>query len=301
MPAGLNLRTIAALLWTLAASAPAHAVVSVPDDKGNVVTLARPAQRIVSLAPHVTELVFAAGGGDRLVGTVDYRDYPAAAKAVPRIGDNRQFDLERLIALKPDLIVVWRHDAADSQLDALRALGIPLFYSEPRGLDDIPDSLVRLGKLFGTSRQADLLAAQLRQRTGALSAQYGRRAPVRVFYQVWDKPLYTLGGSHIVSDAIRRCGGENIFARLTPKAPVVTVEAVLLEQPDAIISGEQPERPQGGLESWKRYAGLNAVRRGSLYAIDGDLINRPGPRLIDGVAALCVVLDRARKNKERQP
>ncbi len=268
------------------------------DDTGHTVVLQQPAQRIVTLAPHVTELVFAAGGGERIVGTVNYSDYPAAAKAIPRIGDNRQVDLERLIALKPDLIVVWRHNAANRQIDAMRKLGIPMFYSEPHGLDDIADILERLGKLSGTEQYAQQQASQLRRKIAALTAKYRNRTRLRVFYQVWDKPLYTLNGRHIVSEVIRLCGGENIFAKLSTTAPVVTVEAVLLEQPDAIISGDMTAKSPNGLEHWKQYPGLNAVKRGNLFSIDGDLLNRPGPRLIAGATALCEQLDRARQHKE---
>lgn len=291
------------LLPTLMAMAliPAHATIRVQDDKGNTVTLPRPAQRIVTLAPHVTEMVFAAGAGERIVGTVNFSDYPAAAKAIPRIGDNRQVDIERLVALKPDLIVVWRHNAADRQLDMLQKLGIPLFYSEPHEIDDIPKTLLRLGVLFGTEQHASQQAAKLRRQADVLAGQYRDRARVRVFYQVWDAPLYTLSGRHIVSAAIRLCGGENIFNGLSTTAPVVTVEAVLLEQPDAIVSGDQRTQSSSGLEHWKQYPGLNAVKRGNLFSIDGDLLNRPGPRLLDGATALCEQLDIARRRIGNQP
>jgi iron complex transport system substrate-binding protein len=210
-----------AVLLALGASTAAHADVTARDDDGNTVTLAAPAQRVISLAPHATELVYAAGGGAKLVGTVTYSDYPPAARAVPRIGNNKALDLERIAALKPDLIVAWRHGNAERQTDALRALHIPLFFSEPRHLDDIATSLGRLGALLGTQPAADAAAAAFRRDIAALRARYAARAPVTVFFQVWDRPLMTLNGAHLISDAIELCGGRNVFASLKPLVPTV--------------------------------------------------------------------------------
>jgi iron complex transport system substrate-binding protein len=278
-----------------------HGAVSVRDDQGATVTLPQAARRIVTLAPHATELVFAAGAGARIVGTVEYSDYPVAAKAIPRVGDTLQLDMERLVALKPDLVVAWRYHPADRQLVQLRQLGIPLFYSDPQRMDDLADSLERLGRLAGTEPQARREAAALRRQTAALAARYRGRAPVRVFYQVWDKPLYTLNGKHIVNDAIRLCGGDNIFAALPTTAPEVTVEAVLLARPDVIISGDRPAAPAAGLALWRPMHGVPVVRRGKLFSIDGDLLNRAGPRMVQGMARLCETIDQARENRRRQP
>lgn len=280
--------------WQMAIAGPT--AISVRDDAGNIVTVPQPVQRVVTMAPHVTELVFAAGGGERIVGTVNYSDYPPPAKLIPRIGDNSLLDIERLIALKPDLLVVWRHNSAERQLEQLRKFGIPLFYSDPHKLRDIPDSIVRLGQLFGTAAQAEKTAAELRQKIDALTVKYQRRARVRVFYQVWSRPLYTLNGSQIVSDAIHVCGGENIFAQLPVTAPVVNVEAVLVENPEVLVSGQRKE-DKSDLEYWNAYPGLLAVRRGNLFGIDADLMNRAGPRLIDGTAVLCEKLDLARTRR----
>lgn len=290
-------------LFLLACSIAAHAsaAISVRDDAGDTVVLQRPAQRVVSLAPHVTELLFAAGGGERIVGTVSYSDYPAAARAIPRLGDNRQVDIERLVALKPDLLVVWRHNASSRQLEQLRQLGIPLFYSEPHRLDDIPDTLERLGRLLGTGQKAQQSAAELRRQLGSLNARYRNRPVVRVFYQVWDRPLYTLNERHIVSDAIRACGGENIFAKLPVAAPQVGIEAVLQENPEAVVSGDMRDQTPAGVEIWKQYPTLLAVRRDNLFSLDSDLLNRPGPRIIAGAAALCEKLEQARRHREDHP
>ncbi|RXZ39000.1 cobalamin-binding protein [Oxalobacteraceae bacterium CAVE-383] len=271
--------------------------IEVLDDAGNTVSLPSPARRIVTLAPHATELVFAAGAGARIVGAVDYSDYPDAAKAIPRVGSNSMVDIERLIALKPDLLVVWLHGAALRQMEKLRGLGIPLFYSEPRQLKDIPDDIVRLGKLAGTGPQAQSAAAALRTQLAALEAQYRSRPPVRLFYQVWPHPLYTLNGKHIVSDAIRLCGGVNIFGGLPALAPTVNVEAVLLEDPEAVITGDLNRADADNLALWRAYPAMLAVRRGNLFALDGDLLSRPGPRMIEGAAGLCKSLEIARRRR----
>lgn len=275
----------------------AFAAISVQDDAGDTVTLAHPAQRVVSLAPHVTELLFAAGGGERIVGAVNYSDYPPTARSIPRIGDNRQVDIERLLSLKPDLLVVWRHNASLRQMEQLRKLGIPLFYSDPHKLNDIPESLLRLGKLLGTEPQAKQSAANLRRQIDDLTARYRNRPAVRVFYQVWDRPLYTLSERHIVNDAIRICGGHNVFARLAMTAPSITAEAVLQENPEAIVSGDRRDQAVSGIEMWKQYPNLLAVRRDNLFAINSDLMNRSGPRIVAGAAELCERLEEARKRR----
>ncbi len=281
-------------------AAQASAAISVRDDAGDTVVLAQPAQRVVALAPHVTELLFAAGGGAHIVGAVQYSDYPPAASSIPRVGDNRQVDIERLLSLKPDLLVVWRHNASSRQMEQLRKLGIPLFYSEPRKLGDIPDAIMRLGQLMGTEQQAQRSAAELRGQLDSLVARYRNRPPVRVFYQVWGRPLYTLNEQHIVSDAIQVCGGENIFGKLTLTAPSIAPEAVLQENPEAIVSGDRRDQTVSGVELWKKYPSMLAVKRGNLFALNGDLMNRSGPRIIAGAAELCERLEQARKRRGEQ-
>lgn len=293
----MKFRHVIAML--LLVSSNAFAVITMQDDAGDTVVLARPAQRVVSLAPHVTELLFAAGGADRIIGTVNFSDYPPAARNIPRVGDNRQVDIERLLTLKPDLLVVWRHNASQRQMEQLRKLGIPLYYSESHTLDDIPEAVLRMGQLLGTELQAQQNATELRRRIDNLVARYQHRPAVRVFYQVWDKPLFTLNERHIVSDAIRICGGENVFGRLSNTATSITPEAVLQENPEAIISGDRNDQAVSGVDMWKRYPSLLAVRRGNLFAISGDLMNRSGPRIIEGASELCERLEEARKRRRK--
>lgn len=286
-----------ALAFALAQQAGA-APITVRDDDGNAVTLQKPAQRIISTAPHVTESLFAAGGGDRIVGTVSYSDFPEAAKRITQIGSNRQIDIERVLALKPDLIVAWLHGTSERQLESLRKLGIPVFHSEPKKLDDIADNIARLGQLMGTEKVAQPVAAGLRQKAAMLAKQYANRPPVRLFYQVWDKPLFTLNGGHIVSEVIRLCGGENVFARMKVTAPEVGIESVLQEDPEAIIGTNEKDAKAGGVAMWRRFTTMKAVRNDNLYAIDSSLLNRAGPRMIIGATALCEQIELARKHRK---
>lgn len=288
---------VAALAATdLAMGTAAAAAVTVRDDAGKAVTLDKPAMRVIAMAPHVTELLFAAGGGERIVGAVNYSDYPEAAKRIPRIGSNRQIDIERVMALKPDLIVAWMHGTSERQIEMVRQLGIPVYQSDPQTLEAIPDSVLRLARLMGTEAQARPAAAQLSRELAALRSRYAGRPVVRTFYQVWDKPLYTLNGKHIVTDALRLCGGENIFHPLPVTAPVVTIEGVLQADPEAIFGSA--EKNYGGVNLWRQYPTMTAVRNDNLFTVDGNLLNRAGPRMIAGAAAMCEKLELARRHRK---
>lgn len=292
-----TIKLLATLLTLILAGATAaQAAVTVRDDDGNVITLQKPAMRIIAMAPHVTELLYAAGGGDKIVGAVTYSDFPEAAKSLPRIGTNRQIDMERVIAMKPDLIVAWMHGSSERQIETLRQLGVPIFHSEPQKLDGISDTLIKLGQLMGTENVAQPAAAEIRQQFAALAKKYSNRAPVSMFYQVWDKPLYTLNGASIVSDAIRLCGGVNIFSDLKVTAPVVSTEAVLQADPEAIFG--TAEKDYGGVMLWKQYATMKAVRGDNLFTLNGELLNRAGPRMVAGTAGLCEKLELARQHRK---
>lgn len=285
------------LIATLAgAHLAATAAVTVRDDAGKPVTVDKPVMRVISMAPHVTELLFAAGGGERVVGAVSYSDYPEAAKRIPRIGSNRQIDIEQVMALKPDLIVAWMHGSSERQIEMVRQLGIPVYQSDPQTLEGIPDSVLRLARLMGTEEAARPVVAQLSRDLAALRSRYAGRPMVRAFYQVWDKPLYTLNGKHIVTDALRLCGGENIFHPLPVTAPVVTIESVLQRDPEAIFG--TAEKNYGGVNMWRGYRTMTAVRQDNLFTVDGDLLNRAGPRMIAGAATLCEKLEQARRRRK---
>lgn len=275
----------------------ATAGVTVRDDNGQIVTLPRHAQRIISFSPGNTELLFAAGGEDRLVGVIKFSDFPEAAKRIPIVGDSRELDMERIIALKPDLLVVWWQGSPAKQIEQLKKLGVPLFFSDVDKLADIPKNIQVLGQLMGTEKTANKIAAELREKLTALNQQYANLSPVRLFYQVWDNPLFTLNGQQIVSDAIRVCGGVNVFASQKITAPTVSIEAVLQKNPEVIIGTMEQDSSGEGLAMWKRYPTMIAVKRGNLFELNGTLINRAGPRMIAGVADLCEKLELARKNR----
>lgn len=272
----------------------ANAQVAVRDDFGNEVRLARPAARIVSLAPHLTELLYAAGAGPRLVGAVEFSDFPPEASALPRVGSDARIDLEAVLALRPDLVVAWPNAGSLRTVERLAELGLPVFRSEPRELDDVARTLQRLGRLAGSEAQAERAAAAFRARAAALEKRYGGQRKVRVFYQIWDRPLLTVNGDHIISKVIGLCGGENVFAGLPLLVPEVDREAVLRADPAAIVaSGSNDAQPQW-LEMWRPFPGLAAAARGQLYAIPADLIQRQTPRILEGAERLCGMLEAAR-------
>ena len=286
-----------ALLCALSFIAPvAYSAITVTDDAGHIVTLQASAKRIISLSPHVTELIFAAGAGDKIIATVSYSDYPAAAREIPRIGDNLQLDMERILALKPDLVVAWMHGGFERQLEPLRQSGIPFFLSDPPTLDHIPVTLLKFGSLFGTEKQANVAAQEFRQKLAQLSNRYQRKSLVRTFYQVWGKPLYTLNDRNIASDVIRTCGGENIFGRLAADVPVVSAEAVLLENPELIL-GSDMQQGDSGVGQWKTFTSLLAVKNHNLVTLDDDQLNRAGPRIIDGARVVCEAMELARNKR----
>jgi iron complex transport system substrate-binding protein len=274
----------------------ACASVTAVDDAGNDVTLPRPAQRIVSLAPHATEMLYAAGAGVAVVGVVAHSDWPSAARALPRVGDAAALDLERIASLRPDLVVAWPY-TAPPQLTALRAQKVAVFVSDPRSIAGIADDIEKLGTLAGTRGVASESAGALRRRIDDLAREHRGSARLRVFYEVWNEPLYTIGGRHLISEAIALCGGENVFASLSIPAPSVTIEAVIAAAPDVIVGGDDAGTRPPWLDDWKRWPSIPAVRDGNLYGAAGDLLHRPGPRFVDGVAALCADLDRARARR----
>lgn len=251
--------------------------------------------RAVTLTPHITELLFAAGAGDKIVATVTRSDYPPAARSIPRIGDGMNVNIEKIIALKPDLVIAWQPSgAAQTLAPTLDKLHVPLIYSQPKSLQDIPDQIAQFGQLFGTQSIADPTAARLRQRLNALEERYAARKPVTVFIEVGTAPLYTIGGDPLLNDALRLCGGINIYAQSSLAAPQISTESILVKQPDVIITADiEPAKLQQRHQEWAALH-LPAATQGHIYAIDPDQLFRPGPRLIDATESLCQYLDQAR-------
>jgi iron complex transport system substrate-binding protein len=280
-------RFIALFAFFINTEAAAH--VSAVDSDGRRLSLKAPAQRIVSLAPHVTEQLFAAGAGSKIVGVSEYSDYPEEAKKLPRVASSGTVNLEMVLALKPDLVVAWRLEATAAALTRLESLGVPVFYSEPRRLAQIPQAIEALGELAGTLATAKPLARTLREELARLDAEYSARRPVTVFYQISERPLMTIGGGQFVSDAIDLCGGRNIFAGATVMAPTVNVESVIAADPEAIITTHE-----SGLAYWRRFPGLFAVESANLYTVPVNEMHRHGPRAIGATRLLCQRIDEAR-------
>jgi iron complex transport system substrate-binding protein len=272
--------------------------VAVLDDAGTRVTLAQPAKRIITLAPNLAELVYAAGAGSQMVAASRYSDYPDAVKKLPLVGDAFALNLERIATLKPDLVLVWHSGTPERQRSALKALakrrGFAVFESEIRSVEDIASSLERIGQLSATPTEANAQAAQVRAQWQALSAQYAQAAPVRVFYQVWGAPLMTFNGQHIVSQAIRMCGGVQGFDNLAALTPTVGREAVLAFNPQSILSGAEAGNT---LTAWKKFPHLAAVQQAQLQAVDAALLTRMGPRFVQAAASLCQTIARARPGR----
>ena len=265
------------------------------DDLNREIHLQNPAQRIISLTPHVTELLFSAGAGGKIVGTVSHSDYPAEAKSITRIGDAAGVDVEKIIALEPDIIIVWASGTNHSILERLRRLDIPLYYTEAATLEQIAGSLVRLGRLAGTDSLARKNSDAFLRQLHSLQQAYSSRAPVTVFYQFWARPIFSVNKNHLINDVIRLCGGRNIFAGLPSLTPTVDIEAVLAGDPDVIIVSGRTDSPPPWLGQWRKWPEMNAVKSGQLYSIPPDFLLRNTLRTIKGAGMMCQYLDAARR------
>jgi len=288
--------TILLLLGGIFVAAPAVADIGVRDDTGVAVTLAAPARRVIALAPHAVELLYAAGAGARLVAAVEFSDYPDAARALPRVGDSAGLDLERIVALKPDLIVAWASGNPRRMIERLRALGIPVYLSEPRRLAGIASNIERLGILTGDAASARAYAARFTRQYRELATRYQGAVPVRVFYQVLDPAIVTVNGDHLISEVGRLCGGRNVFETLPKLDPVLDPEAVLHADPEAIIASGLEQSWARWRERWRAHNEMTAVRRGALYFIPADILHRQSPRILEGAKRLCADLDDARRS-----
>ncbi len=278
-----------------------QADVTVTDYQGREVTLTQPAQRIVALAPHIVENVYSAGAGDALVAAVNYSDYPPEAKALPHLGSYRAISHEAVLALRPDLVVLWGSGNGETLQRQLERLGLVVYVDEPRTLEDVARSIEDIGILAGTSAQAEKETQAYLERLESLRGHYSEQDPVSVMYQVWNQPLQTLNGEHLVSDVIRLCGGRNAYADAQPIAPKINLESVLERDPQAIVaSGMGDERPEW-LEEWKQWPKLTAVERDNLFFVPPDIIQRHTARILDGAELFCRHIDRARQRLADEP
>lgn len=281
---------IPALVVSLAIVGSAQAAsISVDDDTGRTVTLMAPAERVVALAPHAVEMLYIIGAGETLVGAIEGSDYPEAARALPRVGSYRGIALEAVLARTPDLVVTWASGTPRALVERLGTLGIPVYASEPRRLAQVAENLRELGRLTGHGEAGDAMADAFLSRLAVLDQDLDD--PPRVFYQLGDNPLTTLADGHIVTEVIRHCGGEPLFAESPVLVPQISREALLQARPEVILSASHGEAWKA---AWQRWELLPAVREEHLYTLDPDLINRPGPRIIEAVEAVCEALNESR-------
>lgn len=298
----------AMVLATMLCAAASAQAATLVDDAGRSVDFPVPPQRVITLAPNLTEFVYAVGAGATLVGTMDTSNHPDAAKRIPRIGDYQRLDVERILTLKPDVILVWYHGNQGRELAQLEAAGLRLFYLEPKHIDDVPRTLSRVGALLGHEAQGDARAAGLRRELDTLRRSHADAAPVSVFFQVWSQPLMTLNGDHLTSDVLALCGGRNVFASLPALAPQISVESVVAADPEAMFTARESdteglawrrEPTRRAFAMWQPFPRLTAVRRGWMFSVPGDLITRQGPRVVEGARAVCAALDEVRRERAR--
>jgi iron complex transport system substrate-binding protein len=281
------IRTIVLWLGLLAAMPVQATAVRLVDDAGQVLEFTRPPQRIVSLAPHLTELLFAVGAGKQVAGVDSASDYPQGALALPRVGDYSRINFERILALKPDLVIVWVGGNRAADIHGLRRMGVPVLHTQATRLDDVARLLRLIGQASGHAEAGEAAARDVTARFAALRVRGGRQPPIGVFYQVWDRPLMTVGGTHWISEALRVCGARNVFADLRGLSPVVSREAVLRRAPALIVSGSDSPDMRG---PWQRFASLPAVKNQAFVRVNADRLHRPTPRLVEGVAELCAAV-----------
>ncbi|MEM9254595.1 MAG: cobalamin-binding protein [Pseudomonadota bacterium] len=280
-------------LWM---ACPAVAEIRLPDSYGRDLVLDSPAQRVVSLAPHITEVVFAAGAGEQLVGAVSYSDYPKEAAALPRVGSYDRVSYESIAALRPDLVLAWPSGNGDETIRRLRELGLAVFAYEPRTIEDVAQSVRQVGLLTGRSDQADLAALEFERRLAGLRGQYEGDDTVSVYYQIWNEPLLTLNGDHLISDVVRLCGGRNVFESAVPMVSHVSIESVIRADPQVVIASGMDEARPEWLDAWRDWPTMQAVREDQLYFIPPDILQRHTPRILDGAQQMCEQLQRAREH-----
>ncbi|MEZ7951807.1 MAG: cobalamin-binding protein [Halioglobus sp.] len=281
------------LLFLAVIAVPAQAI-TVQDFSGREVTLDQPAKRIVALAPHIVENLYSAGAGDKLVGVVSYSDFPDEAKNVPEVGTYNAFSLEQVLALNPDLVVMWGSGNGMQTLSTFEALGIPVYVSELRQLSDVPKSIRNLSQLAGTPAIGEAEASRIETELNALHRRYGEKRSLSVLYQIWNDPLQTVNGEHLISEIIALCGGHNVFGDASSLAPRVSIESVLLRDPDAIVASGMGEARPEWLDQWRAYPSLTAVADEALFFVNPDHLQRPSARIVLGAQSLCQQLDQIR-------
>jgi len=274
--------------------------IQVTDDAGNVITLDKPAQKVIGLAPHVIENLYSAGAGKQLIAGVSYADFPEEATKLPIVGGYNKFNIEMIASMKPDLIVAWQSGTPDHFFAKIKQLGIPLYLDEPSTMEHIADSVKRLGKLTGNEAVANKAAEAHLSKVAELRELRKGKPSLKVFYQVWPDPLYTINGEQVISDLIALCGGVNIFADEEIKAPIISSEAVITNNPDVIITGSHTQTPKQALANWYEWKTLSAVQHDNLFVVNPDIVSRHTFRITQGAEQVCKKFDIARQNMQNK-
>lgn len=273
------------------------AAIEVIDDNGDKLTIANAAQRIISLSPNTTEILFHIGAGEKIVGADEYSNYPQAANKIVRVNNHAAANYELILSLKPDLVIAWQSGNGEKIISRIRELNIPVFVVETASLEDIPDLYRRLGQLSGYADQANTQAEKFSQRLNQLRKSFSSKKDIRVFYQIWNEPLMTLNGDHMVTDMIELCGGINVFSDAAALVPYVNIESVVAANPQIIISGGKNKTDLLDSGFWRKWSGISAVKNQHLYAIPSDLLQRHSDRILDGTSLMCEYIDLVRSVK----
>jgi iron complex transport system substrate-binding protein len=279
----------------------AHDFCNMQDSLGDKVVLKKPARRIISLAPNLTEIVYAVGAGKRLVGVSKYSDYPQAAKKIPVVATYNDINIERIISLKPDLVLAWQGGNPITQLNNLRKLGIPVYVSSFANVTDVAKNIAIIGRLTGTAVNAKNVAKTFMQTYTKLQRKYSHKQPITVFYELSLQPLMTLNARSLVGQVIKLCGGENIFAKMSILVPHVNLANVLQANPQVIFISGQMQDDADILRQWQEYRQLRAVKNKYIFTINPDLLERYGPRILQGAQQVCTYLDSVRQKQNLQP
>lgn len=281
-------------LFTLTLQARAELVFT--DDNGDTVTLRNPAKRIVSLAPHITESLFAAGAGEYIVGVVSYSDYPSAATKIKQIGNYKKIDIEAIIGLQPDLVVAWGTGNDKLQIEQLKKLGLTVYVGEPKKIQDVADAIEDYGRMVDNMRGSIEVAQEFRFRYRKIMKKYSGRTALRGFYQVWNKPLITINDRHLISDVMRICGIQNMYGYMSSLVPRISIESVIEKDPQIIVASGMGEAKPEWLDDWRKWKNMQAVQYNNLFFIPPAIIQRHAPRILDAAEQLCEQADEARSN-----
>lgn len=253
-----------------------------------------PAQRIVALAPHIVESLFDIGAGDRIVATVDFADYPAQALNIPRVGGYYGIQIEKIIALNPDLVVVWQGGNKATDIEQLEKLGLPLLYSDGKNIEGVAEELIKLGKATGLEKSAAKVAQQYKDKLQQITTQYQGKKPVSVFYQLWSQPLMSINKNTWIHQLIEVCGGNNVFANSTTDYPQLSMENVIVAAPELIvIPTEKSDKPQP-IVDWQKWPSIPAVANNHFVNVNADLIHRYSRRMLTGLEKMCEDIDKFR-------